>query len=130
MIRFFAQTILTILGNAAGLLIAATLLDGFKISGFGFFSSVLFFTIAQIILAPFVLKMAIKYLPAIRGGIALVTTFVVLVITATFTSGLSVRGLQEWLLAPLIIWVVTVVAGVLLPLVIFKKALAGKKTTN
>lgn len=130
MIRFLAQSILTVAGNAIGLLAAAMAVSGFRISGFGFIVSVGFFTIAQIILAPFVLKMALKYIPAFRGGIALVTTFVVLLLTIWLTEGLHIDSLTAWIIAPLVIWLTSVMAGILLPLVIFKNVLADRKSTR
>ena len=71
--------------------------------------------------------MAIKHAPVLRGGIALVTVFVVLLLTTLFTDGLQISGFAAWITAPLIIWVTTVVAGILLPMVLFKKVL--QKTT-
>ena len=125
--RFMIQTVLLICGNALGLLAAALLVTDFRIDAIGFIVSVLFFTLMQVLLAPFVLKMAIKYAPAFRGGIALVTTFVVLLLTVAFTSGLQISSLVAWIIAPLIIWLVSVLAGILLPMVLFKKALAQQR---
>lgn len=130
MLRFLAQTVLTIIGNAIGLIVAFWLLSDFVINGFGFATSIIFFTIAQLVLAPFVLKMAIKYLPAIRGGIALVTTFIVLVLTTVFTDGLAITGVTTWVIAPLIVWACTVLAGVFLPMILFKKVLSRKVDSN
>jgi hypothetical protein len=127
MLRFLAITVLTLLGNALGLIIASWILDGFNLTVVGFTWSVIFFTIAQLILTPFVLSMSLRYLPALRGGIALVTTFVVLWLTTLFTSGVEINGLATWILAPLIIWLVTVLAGVVLPLFIFKKTMSKVK---
>lgn len=127
MLRFIAITILTLLGNALGLMIASWLLDGFNLSVAGFLWSVLFFTIAQLILTPFVLSMSLRYMPALRGGIALVTTLLVLWLTTLFTSGVEISGLTAWILAPLTIWLTTVLAGVVLPLVLFKKTLSNAK---
>ncbi len=130
MLRFLAQTVLTIIGNAIGLIVASWLLSDFVINGFGFATSIIFFTIAQLVLAPFVLKMAIKYLPAIRGGIALVTTFIILVLTTVFTDGLVITGVTTWVIAPLIVWACTVLAGIFLPMILFKKALSRKVDSN
>lgn len=127
MLRFLATTVLTLLGNALGLIIASWVLEGFNLSVAGFLWSVLFFTIAQLILTPFVLSMSLRYLPALRGGIALVTTLVVLWLTTLFTSGVEIRDLTAWILAPLIIWLTTVLAGVVLPLFLFKKTLSNAK---
>lgn len=127
MLRFLATTVLTLIGNALGLLIAGWIIDGFNLSAQGFIWSVIFFTIAQLILSPFVLSMTIRYLPMLRGGIALVTTFVVLLLTTLFTGGLTIDGVVAWILAPLIIWIVSVLAGIILPLFLFKKTLQNVK---
>lgn len=126
MIRLVIQLILTVLGNAFGLLVAAIVLPDFRISLLGFIMSVLFFTAAQVIMAPFVLKLSIKYMPALRGGIALVTTLVSLLLTSVFTNAISLNGVSTWIAAPLIVWLGTVVASILLPLVLFRKALEQK----
>ncbi len=130
MLRFLAITVLTLLGNALGLIIASWILDGFNLTVVGFTWSVIFFTIAQLILTPFVLSMSLRYLPALRGGIALVTTFVELWLTTLFTSGVEINGLATWILAPLIIWLVTVLAGVVSPLFIFKKTMSKVKDSK
>ena len=129
MFRFLAITVLTLLGNALGLIIASWLLDGFNLTATGFVWSVVFFTIAQLILTPFVLSMSLRYMPALRGGIALVTTLVVLWLTTLFTSGVEIKDVTAWVLAPLIIWLTTVLAGVILPLFMFKKTM-GKVKEN
>ena len=86
-------------------------------------TSVVFFTAVEILFEPFILKLALKYLPALRGGIALVTTFVGLWLTTLFTNGLQISGLTTWILAPLVIWAFVVFSGAILPLFMFKKAL-------
>jgi hypothetical protein len=102
-------------------------LSGFHVTVQGFIWTVIFFTIAQLILSPFVLSMSIRYLPALRGGIALVTTLLVLFLTTLFTSGVEIQDLTAWILAPLIIWLTTVLAGVVLPLFLFKKTFGAVK---
>lgn len=77
-------------------------------------------------MAPFIFKMAADYLPALRGGVAFVTILVVLVLTTLFTDGLEIHGVLTWVLAPLVIWLMTMLAGVILPLVLFKKTLAKR----
>ena len=123
MIRLLAHTALTLLANAAGLLLASFLLPGFHIQPLGFVVSVLFFTAFEVLLEPFVLKMAVKYIPALRGGIALVTTFVGLFVTVVFTSGLRIDDLATWILAPMVIWTLVIIANIVLPLFLFKKIL-------
>jgi len=123
MVRFLATSALMLLANAVGLWIAALVLPGFHINWVGFVTSVLFFTGVAILLEPFIVKMALRYLPALRGGIALVTTLIGLLLTSTFTSGLTIDTLSTWIMAPLIIWLSVVLAGIVLPMFLFKKAL-------
>lgn len=123
MMRMLAVTVLTIIGNALGIWITSLLVPGFTLGARGFTMTVLFFTVAQIILAPLIFKIAVNHMPALRGGIQLVTIFVVLVLTVWFTKALTISGIAAWVVSPLIIWVVTLVAGVLLPMVLFKKTL-------
>ena len=124
MIRLLILSLLTLLGNAIGLIVASILLSGFHIQPLGFIVSALFFTGIEILLKPFILKMSIKYIPALRGGIALVTTFVGLLLTTLFTNGLRIDDVTTWIAAPLIIWLAVVLAGIMLPMFLFKQALS------
>lgn len=130
MVRFLASSALTLLGNAVGLLVAALLLPNFHIQPLGFIVSVLFFTGVEIFLRPFIIKMSLRYIPAISGGIALVTTLVGLLLTSAFTDGIRITGLSTWILAPLVIWLSVVLAGIILPMFLFKQILSGTKQSQ
>ena len=130
MLRFLARIALSVIGNALGLIIASLLVPDFNLSLVGLITSVLFFTGAQFVLAPLVLKLAIKYAPAFRGGIALVTTLIALILTATFTDGLQINSLSAWIISPLIVWLSTVLADIFLPMVLFKKLLSNSESSN
>lgn len=124
MIRLLARIALEILANAVGLLVAAWLLDGFSMDTTGFVVAVLIFSVVKFVLDPLILKMSIQYVPALRGGIALATTLVSLIITSWITDGLQIEGLDTWILATLIVWLFGLIASLLLPVFIFKKALS------
>lgn len=130
MIKFIARAVLVLLANAAGIILATVLLSGFSIYLSGFITSVVFFTIFELLFEPFIVKMAVRYLPALRGGIALVTTFVGLLLTSLFTSGLEIQGLSTWLLASLIIWITVVIMGVVLPMFLFRNILQTAKSSR
>ena len=123
MIRFLAQITLILLANAAGIIIATIVLPGFTINTIGFITSVVFFTTVELLFERFVAKVALQYVPALRGGIALVTTFVGLLLTNIWTSGLEIQGISTWLLAPMIVWLTVVIMGTVLPMVLFKDIL-------
>lgn len=127
MVRFLASSALYLLANAVGLLVAALVVPGLTVRPIGFVVSVLFLSAVEIILGPFVLKMSLTYLPAVRGGVALVTTFIGLLLTSWLTDGLTITGLTAWLVAPFVVWVAVLLAAILLPMVLFKKILSDDR---
>lgn len=129
MLRLIASICLNLLANAVGLLIAALILPGFSIDTLAFITVVLLFTVVEVIAGPLIEKTASTSLPALSGGIALVTTLVGLLLTDYFSDGLTVSGLSTWVIAPLIIWLCSLLATVVLPLFLFKKIL-GNRSEN
>ncbi len=95
MVRLLAVTVVELIANAVGLLVAKWLLPGFVISVSGFVTVVAIFTVVRFILAPLIFKLSFKYFRAITGGIALVTTFVGLLVTTWLTSGLVITGVLD-----------------------------------
>jgi hypothetical protein len=127
MIRLLASLVLNLLANAAGLFVASLILSGFTIDGLAFVLAVCIFTAVEVIADPLITKIAITNVPALRGGVALVTTFVGLFITTLISDGIHINGLSTWVLASLIVWLFALIATLLLPLVIFKKTLNKAK---
>lgn len=127
MIRLLASLVLTLLANAVGLVVAAVLLDDFTIDNVSFVTAVAIFTLIEVVLGPFIMKVALRNVPALMGGIALVTTFVGLWITDLASDGLSISGVKTYVLATLIVWIFSLVANLLLPLVIFKNTLSKRR---
>lgn len=58
--------------------------------------------------------------PALKGGIALVVTFVGLLITDMVTAGLTIGGISNLLAATLLVWLGALIASVVLPIYVFK----------
>ena len=123
--RLLAQTAMSLLANALALLAASILLTGFSINGLAFVVAVFIFTASTVILEPLITKIARQNAPYLLGGIALVTTFVGLLVTTLVTDGLSITGIANWVMATLIIWLATVVASLVLPLFLFKEVLGS-----
>jgi len=114
MVRTLIKVGLTIAGNAIGLLVAAALLDDVKLSGAAFILAVIIFTVAELILEPFIEKMVTEHAERLRIFTSLVTTFLALVVTDLLSDGLSIEGAGTWLLATVIVWLGTLLAGVIL----------------
>ncbi|MGB3337090.1 MAG: phage holin family protein [Devosia sp.] len=130
MLRLIAFTVLELLANAVGLLVAAWLLPGFSLTALGFVVVVGIFTLTKFIMAPLLFKLSFKYVRVLNGGVALVTTLVGLIITSWLTDGLVISGIDTWILATLIVWLAGVVAAITLPLFMFKRALSNAATTR
>ena len=126
MVRLLVRGLLALIANAVGLYAASLVLDGFDIDGTGYITAVVIFTLATVVLGPLVVKIAFRSLPALMGGIALVTTLVGLIITDAISDGLTISGLDTWVLATLIVWLCSLLATVILPLVMFKQILSDK----
>ncbi len=120
MVRTLIKVALAIAGNAIGLVVAAWLLDDMSLDAAGFIVAVLIFTVAEVVLQPLIRKIAVKNAEALQGGTALVTTFLALLITELVADGLEIEGAVTWLLATLIVWLITMLAGVILVKIFLK----------
>ncbi|WP_137149847.1 phage holin family protein [Mycolicibacterium sp. CR10] len=126
MIRFLLR-VAVFLGSAAiGLLVAAWLVPGVSLSALGFITAVVIFTVTQAILSPFFLKMASRYASAFLGGIGLVSTFVALLLASLLSNGLSIRGTGSWIAATVLVWLVTALATVVLPVLVLREKKKNK----
>src|SRR5690349_16645739 len=124
MIRFLLRIAIFLGSSAIGLLVAAWLVPGVSVSAWGFVTAVVIFAVAQAILAPFFLKMASRYASAFLGGIGLVSTLAALILASVLSSGLSIHGIGSWVAATVVVWLVTAIATLLLPMLIVKKKVA------
>ncbi|KMO69991.1 superfamily IV 4 TMS phage holin [Mycobacterium sp. BK558] len=121
MVRFLLRVAIFLGSSAIGLLVAAWLVPGVTLSAWGFVAAVVIFTVAQAILSPFFLKMASRYASAFLGGIGLVSTFAALLLASLLSHGLSIRGVGSWIGATVVVWLVTAVATVVLPLLVLRE---------
>ena len=126
MMRMIASIVLELAANAVGLIVASLVLAGFSIDVTGFVIVLAIFTIVKFVMAPLLFKMSMKYVQALSGGVALVTTLVGLLITTLITDGLTITGLSTWILSTLIVWLFGVIASIVLPMFLFKQVLANR----
>jgi hypothetical protein len=126
MIRFLIRAVVFLGSAAIGLLAAVWLLPEVSITAAGFIGTVVLFALAQSILAPFITKVAERNAPAFLGGIGLVSTFVSLVLVNLF-GAMSISGWQSWVFATLIVWLVTAVATLVLPLIFLRNRVKEAK---
>ncbi|MEX0364503.1 MAG: hypothetical protein AB3N22_00445 [Ruegeria sp.] len=126
MSRRIMSVLALLAGNAIGLLLAAFLLDGFRIAPLSLIIVVVVFTLVQVVAEPLIAKLSEQNIPALKGGIALVVTFVGLLATDLITAGLTIGGIANLLAATLLVWLGALIAAVVLPIYVFKELRSPK----
>jgi hypothetical protein len=124
-IRFLLRTVVFLASAAIGLFVASKLVPGMRVGLNGFIAAVVIFAVAQAILSPFFLKMASRYATAFIGGIGLVSTLAALILASIFTNGLSIRGIGAWVAATVLVWLVTAIATLVLPVLVLKRKIGS-----
>lgn len=131
MIRFLIRSLIFVVSAALGLLVAMWLLPEVTLSWSGGIVAVLVFAVIQSVVSPFLFKVAARNAPAFLGGIGLVSTFVALFVATLFPGGLEIEGWRTWILAPVLVWIVTAVATFFLPMIFIKKKVGeGRNKTT
>ncbi|UAB88488.1 hypothetical protein I5192_14815 [Ruegeria sp. SCSIO 43209] len=127
MTRRLKSVLALLAGNAIGLLLASLLLSEFAIRPISFIVVVVVFTLVQVIAEPLILKLGEKKAPALKGGIALIVTFVGLLVTDLITSGLTIGGISNLLAATLLVWLGALIGSIVLPIYVFPELRDPKK---
>jgi len=124
-ITLFFRTLIYIVSAGLGLIVADLLLDGFQIEWskwWGFVLCILIFALLQSILSPWISKIADRYAPVLLGGIGIFSTLVALIIVVLLPiGGLRIVDVTGWLLGAVIVWLITALGTVLLPLIFLKR---------
>ena len=125
MITFLFRSLMYVVSAGLGLIVADLVLDGFQIQWdkwWGFVLCILIFAVVQSVLAPWVSKIADRYAPVLMGGIGIFSTLIALVIVVLLPiGGLRIVDLAGWLLGAVIVWLITALGSVLLPLIFLRK---------
>lgn len=125
MITFLFRAAIYILSAGIGLIVADLVLDGFQIDWskwWGFVLCILIFALLQSILSPWISKLADRYAPVLLGGIGIFSTLVALIIVVLLpVGGLRITDAAGWILGSVIVWLVTALGTVLLPLLFVKR---------
>lgn len=108
-VRWILRILLALAANAIALLLASFLLDGVVIDTAGFVFAVIIFSILSLILRPILVWFVAKYARPVLGVVALIATFVILLITDVLSDGIQIEGVGTWILATLIVWFATLI---------------------
>ena len=123
MIRLIFRTLIALLANAIGLIVAAAVLGGMHMSIGSFFLDLIIFTVVTALLQPFVAAQ-FRRLALIA---ALIATFVALVVTDLVSDGLTIDGVSTWIAATVIVWLAAVLAAFILPFLGLKKFVENRR---
>jgi hypothetical protein len=128
-IRFLVRTAIVIVGNAVGLIVASLVFSGFSIDVTGFIVSLIVFTVAVALLTPFLMNAMQRGRSnsAAVGGVALISTFIALLVTDVFTDGLNISGGGTWIGATVVVWLASLLAVFILPFLGLKKYLEERR---
>ncbi len=125
MITLLFRALMYLVSAGLGLIVADLALEGFQIEWdkwWGFVVCIVIFAILQSVLAPWVSRLADRYAPVLMGGIGIFSTLIALVIVVLLPiGGLRIVDLSGWLLGSVIVWLITALGSVLLPLIFLRK---------
>lgn len=122
MLRVLIRAAIFLASAAVGLYVATLMVPEMSIGWRSFIVVVVAFAVLQSVLAPFITKVAVKNASALVGAAGLLSTVVALLITSVLLDGLTIRGgVGPWIYASVVVWIVTMVAALLLPLVAVKR---------
>jgi hypothetical protein len=128
MIRFLVRTAIFLSSAAVGILVAASVLDDVEVTAGGFLVVVVIYAVVQSVISPFLAKVAAKNATAFLGGIGLVATLVALIVATWFGDALEITGgITTWILASLIVWLITALATLLIPFILVKAGIESAR---
>lgn len=138
MVKFLLRTLVFLLSAAVGIILTDWIFSLFDLETFdvhwsdpvGFVLAIIIFAAAQAILSPFIAKAARNNAPALLGGVGLLSTFVALLIASLVSDGLEIGGWAGWILGPIIVWLVSMIATLILPVFLLKEGVEKVKDNN
>lgn len=131
MITFLFRTLVFLASAGIGLIVADLVLEGFRIQWsrwWGFVICIVIFAILQSVLSPWIAKLADRYAPVLMGGIGIFSTLVALVVVVLLPiGGLRITDVSGWIIGAVIVWIVTALCTILLPMIFLKREVKERR---
>jgi hypothetical protein len=108
--RLVARLVTSVVAAFVALLIAALLLDDFKIDEIAFPLVVGIFVLVILVARPAIENLIDENFQWAASFVGLVAAFVSLLVTDLLSDDLDIEGLVTWILASLIVWAAAIVA--------------------
>jgi uncharacterized membrane protein YvlD (DUF360 family) len=129
-LRLIVSFAIHLVANAVGLLVANLVLDDLTIDAGPFLWAVLIFTVVETFAGPLIMKIALQNAKGLMGGIALVVTFVGLLVTEIIADGFDINGVSTWIAATVIVWFAAMLAGLIIPVILVKRGVESARARN
>jgi hypothetical protein len=130
MIRLLVTVLLTLIANAVAVIVAAVVLDDMTLDAGAFIVEIAIFTAVVFVIRPLIVQIGLQQAPAIAGSSALLATLVGLIVTSVLSDGLQIRGADTWVLATIIVWLISMVGALILPALFLKRKVGGSATVR
>jgi uncharacterized membrane protein YvlD (DUF360 family) len=127
-IRFLIRIAVYFAAAAIGLIVAAAIFDGVQVDTLGFLIVAAIYAIVLGLLTPLFQQQAQKSRSSmLSGGAGLITTFVALAVTAVLSDDLQIDGFGTWVGATVVVWLATLLASLLLPVLVVKRVVDERR---
>jgi putative membrane protein len=108
-VRLILRILIAVAANALALWLASVLLDGVVLDAGGFIFAVIIFSLLSLLLRPIIIWLVARWVRPLLGVVALVATFLILLVTDLLSDGIQIDGAGTWILATLIVWAATLI---------------------
>lgn len=134
MITLLFRTLVFLASAAIGLIVADVVLPGFRIEWnrwWGFVICIVIFAVLQAVLSPWIARIADRYAPVLMGGIGIFSTLVALIVVVLLPiGGLRIVDAAGWIIGSVIVWMVTALCTILLPMVFLKREVKERRRSR
>ena len=120
MIRILLRAVVFLGSAALGLLVAALLIPAVSLSPGGFTLAVVVFAVVQSLLTALTARVASRWAPVLVGGVGIVSTLLALAVASLLPGGITISTPTGWLLAAVVVWLVTALASIVLTLLLLR----------
>ena len=122
MIRFIVNAVVFMVAAAIGILVADIALDGMSVEyPLSFLTAAVVFGLLSAIIEPLLGRLTRRSAEVLTGGVGLFTALISLFITSIIVGGLALDSFTTWLLAALVIWLASMIAGFILKVTVAKR---------
>lgn len=127
MVRLIVRTVVMLVANAVGLIVAASVLDGMSLNWEGLLWATVIYTVVFALMQPFLAVQARRRAGALLGGVALIASLIALIVADIISDGLNITGVGTWIAAAVVVWIASLLAAFILPFLGLKKYMQDNK---